>query len=279
MGKIIFDILEDDFNRKSSPVYELSILTGIDSFTYMVSDGQQNILALREHLLEDAQVQELEETIAGDRMLSLSYRNCRIIWSGPVSTLVPTRLFNPADRESLLEHLTELPDDMAVKYDQISQLNATNVYGISAPRLDVLNKKFPGARLFHLHSALYWGYRKFAGQQGGMQIFLHVRQGYCSLLLFEGPNLLIANRYDFQAGKDLLYFVLLIFDQFKLSQENTPVFLSGKLLDQSEIYQLLIRYIRKVQFLQPPAFFQFGPKLNQKKHYLYFDLFCGLLCK
>jgi len=279
LGKIIFDILEDGFSRKLSPTYELSILTGIDSFTYMVSDGRQNVLALREHLLEKASVQELKETIASDRLLSLHYRNCRIIWAGPVSALIPTRLFNPQDRKSLIGHLTDVQDDLLLKYDQLTQLTATNVYGIEQPRWEVLSNKFPGARLFHIHSALYWGCRKYTGQQGGMQIFVNVRQGYFSLLLFEGSNLLLANRYPYQSAKDFIYFILLIFDQFKLNQESTPIFLSGKLLDQSDIYNMLVRYIRNVQFLKPPAFFQFGQKMTQKKHHFYFDLFYGLLCK
>lgn len=279
MGKIIFDILEDDFTKRSSPTFELSILTGIDSFTYMVSDGQQNILALREYLLDEKNMQDFQQTLESDRLLALQYRNSRIVWVGDLSTLIPGRLLNNDDRQILLGHLTDVPENTLLKNDQLTPLSAVNVYGIEEARWNMLKGKFPGARLFHIHTALFWGYRKYAAQQGGMQVFVHVRPSFFHLLIFDGSNLLLANRYAYQSAKDFLYFILLIFDQFKLSQENTPLLLSGKLLSDSEIYRLLARYIRQLDFLKPPAFFQFGPKMTQKKHYFYFDLFCGLLCK
>lgn len=245
----------------------------------MVSDGRQNILALREYALENGELEQLQKTMDGDRLMSLTYRSSRILWVGPLSTLIPTRLFNTADRRQLLSHLSEVPDSTVLKNDQLGPLNATNVYGIEEARWNLLRKKFPGARLFHIHSALYWGYRMHTAQQGGMQVFVHVRSGVFHVLLFDGPNLLLANHYPYQAAKDFLYFILLVFDQFKLNQESTPLYLSGKILPDSEIYRLLARYIRKLDFLKPPAFFQFGSKMTEKKHYFYFDLFCGLLCK
>ena len=72
---------------------------------------------------------------------------------------------------------------------------------------------------------------------------------------------------------------MLVFNQFDLTVEETPVFLSGQLMEDSEIYRLLVRYVKKLQFLDPPAFFQYGTKLAHHPKYLYFDLLCLLLCK
>lgn len=271
--------MEDAFIKRSAPTFELSILSGIDSFTYMVSDGQQNILALREYELSEETGKDLKNVLQTDRLVQLSYRNVRMIWSHPLAALIPTRLFNPADRQSLLGHLAEVPSNFLLKNDNIPQLSATNIYGVGEAHLNNLKQKFPGGRLFHLHSALYWGCRMLTSQQGGRQVFVHVRGDGFRALVFEGANLLLVNYYTYQSAKDFLYFILLLFEQFKLDQETTPLSMSGKILTDSEIYRLLSRYIRKLQVLQPPAFFKFGPKLSQKPKYFYFDLFCGLLCK
>ena len=245
----------------------------------MVSDGKQQILVVREYAFDENVDKELPEILATDRILQLPFRNSRIIWSGGVATLLPTRLFNPVDRRIPLELLTDLPESHLVKEDAISQISATNIYAIDPKRWDMLQQKFPGARLFHIYSALIWGCRMWAGHRQGKQVFIHIRPEFFQLLVFDNNNLLLVNQYSYRSVTDFLYYVMLIFDQFKMDPETHPLYLSGKILKEAEIYRLLIRYIRKVEFLKPPAFFKFGQKLTQRPHYFFFDLLCALLCK
>ena len=48
MGKIKFEITDDKLLKQPLASQELSILIGMDSFTYMVSDTDQSILALKD---------------------------------------------------------------------------------------------------------------------------------------------------------------------------------------------------------------------------------------
>ncbi len=49
MGKIDLEIFEDKFLKKYTAQYELSILLGVDSLCYAVSDSSGNLLGLRKY--------------------------------------------------------------------------------------------------------------------------------------------------------------------------------------------------------------------------------------
>ena len=101
----------------------------------------------------------------------------------------------------------------------------------------------------------------------------HVKGRFFQAILLKDGNLMFINTFQFQSSKDFIYYVLLLFDQFDLKQEEVNLMLSGQLIKDSEIYRLLFRYIKKVNFIQHPSFISFGPKMKTKPSYYYFDIF------
>lgn len=284
MGKIKLEIIEESFSRKLSTSYELSILLGMDSFVYMVNDGQQRVLALKDFSFEAPAdpVQNLVDQLilltGEDKYLRLPHRNIRIGLSNHKTAILPDRLYNEAENKVYLKELTKVTPDQEVKSDRLAALDAHSVYAVDHSLIDVLRRYFPGARVFNLSTALLLGFHKYAVMNPAYQAYVHVRPGELFICLFKGGDLQFANSFSYQSARDFLYFIMLVYEQFELQAEETPLFISGRLVKDSEIYKLLHRYVLHLSFLQPPAFFQFGPKLNNQPGYFYFDLFCLMLC-
>ncbi len=282
MGKVRFDIVEENLTKRAASSYELSILLGMDSFAYMVSDDTQQVLALRDYALEQARtgrrLTEVEQIINGDKHLKGAHRNIRIACVEAAATFIPERLYNPIEKKSYLEQLTELSPAQQVRTDDLLHYGLKTVYPLDRGTEDLLQRFFPGGRIFHIHSALLHGIWETELSDGQARLFVNVHGADAQVLLLRGRKLVFANLFHYESSKDFLYYVMLAFDQFQLDPENTPLRLSGRLVEDSEIYRLLQRYVRLLDFLKPPAFFSLGPKLNREPGHFYFDLLSLVFC-
>lgn len=284
MGKISIDISEDSYSKLRHQDYELSILLGVDSFAYALSDERRQIVALREYSFEQQDAPAWQETsailsiIQNDKRLQDNFRSARIGLSGRPLTLVPSRLYNPLEKHQYLLHLSALPDHAEILADDLGELGCRGLYALPAPLLGTLRQAFPGCRFMHLSSALLQSWRKLAETAGsGHCVCLHLQAGELILALFSNGAVQLCNTYPYQSAEDFLYFVLLGLHQQELDNNLTPVYISGKLLPESAIYTLLARYFRQMQFMPMPAQIAAGDQLSQNPGHFYADLFSLML--
>ena len=276
MGKkISFDVVEDQFARQVSPQNELSILLGMDSLSYMITNLQRQPLLLRAYqFTPDSPPEEAyADAIAQDDYLKAAYQKIRIAAVSPIFTLVPERLYNPAEKRTYLQEIANLSYDKDIRSDELRAAQARLVYALPQTMTNLIQNQWMGGQLFHATTAFLAGLLQRVSTPAAPTLYLQVYSGWLVAALVEGKNLLFVNSFQYLDAKDFLYFVLLVFDQYKLTPEETPVCITGQLIEQSEIYPLLRRYIRQVQFLPPPDFIQLGTKLQQQPTYFHFNLF------
>jgi len=285
LGKIITDIIEDDFIKRSTSSYDLSILVGMDSFFYIVNDGQQNVLVLKSYQFDDrvdsfeALKQPFQKIFLEDKLLQMPFLRTKVAFINNKSTLVPSRLFDDKGKEAYLEHLLRLADDDVVQVDDLPILDTKNVYAVNKPVLNIARSYFPNATFFHSFSALLLGYMKLTEHQSGHNIFLNIKGNLQQITVFENNKLLFSNAFEFKNSKDFIYYVMLIYDQFNLKAESTPLTISGLIVENSEIYRLLYRYVRHINLVSTPSYLRFANKINAVPKYFYFDLFSLKLCE
>lgn len=275
-GKIKLQISETNFADRINPQCELSILIGMDSLSYCISDSQRQVLLIRECDLSG--FKQLGDFFLQDEYLRQTYQNVKTVIISTIFTFVPNRLYNTAEKRTYLQHVTPLKEDMNVRSDELKLLSVTNVYAIERDRLDTIQKYLPGSKVFHVTTALLQGLLSKSSPEGGQVVHIHIHSGGMTLVLLDGKSLQFVNSFLYQSAKDFLYYVMLVFDQFKLNPEETPAYISGHLIKDSEIYPLLHRYLRKLDFISPPDFLNIGNIWNDQRPHFFFDLFSISLC-
>jgi hypothetical protein len=269
---MIKDIIEDTLAKKSTSACELSILIGMDSFDYMVLDEQRQVLALRSHALGAGGRSAAARAIfQGDAMLQQPYRRIGVGVAGPKSALVPERLFDEGEKEAYLRQVVELEAADSVRVDFLTSLSLCQVYALPRGLEDFVRQAFPTAQLAHQSTALLQAYLA-AAPEAGHTVIAHLRGNWMYLAVFDGGQLVFANSFGFKAAKDFIYYLLLVYQQLDLNPEEQPLFFSGQLLENSEIYKEAYRYIRHLRFWGAPTGIQFGPRLGQEPPHLYYDL-------
>jgi hypothetical protein len=80
------------------------------------------------------------------------------------------------------------------------------------------------------------------------KVFVHVNQNDFELLAFKKNQLQVINRFDFTTAEDFIYYILFVAEQMDLDTESFELILLGDLEKESELFDIVYKYIRHVQF-------------------------------
>jgi Protein of unknown function (DUF3822) len=283
MGRINQDIVEYSFSAKSTLSYELSLLVGTDSIYYMVNDAQLNVLALKsfhnDRKRDKTQLSTFKDAFFEDVLLKEPYRITKIVYTTPHFTLIPSKFYNDAQRSIYFENLTDRSENVVFEADSLKNIDFRNVYILDKQMLSFTVSTFPLAKQYHVFTALIQGCQKIAETRQGHQIFANIRDGFVQILFFDGKDLVFANAYPFQTPQDLIYYIMMVYEQFKLNPESIPLSISGNMTEDSDIFKYIYRYIRLVSFISAPSYFRLGQEFTGVPQHFYFDLFSIKLCE
>ena len=281
MGKISTSIIKTSFSKDNVNNYNLSILCGVDSLYYCISDEANEALVLKKFDLFKTITFESEITFAAtlnniwesDSILSLPFRSIHIAFIHPHYTIIPNKLYQASNKASYLTPLkkeTNLPElyqvnDLAIDAKLIFSLPQTAVAFFE-------NKYQKGIHYYNSFTPLLNGILKEMQQLNDKHIWLNVHPRTLQIALFDGKSLIFSNQFPFQSENDFLYYVLLVYNQFKLDPELIPVHISGQLVKESAIHKKLYRYIRNISFLKLSETHQLNTHLTESPGYFFFDL-------
>ena len=282
MGKIVEEIIEDKFSLKSAKQYELSILIGVDSLSYAVVDSQQELLVLKKYLLDapaEPTIPAFQHFFLNDPLLGASYLNTKIGVVHPVFSLVPERLFNREEQAAYLDQLSPIQTGDDLRNAPLESIESQLVYTIPEAWSQWLKTSFPNAKVFHQQAGLIEACANIASTRKGFQLFVNVRQGVVQVLLFEKNWLQFSNQFSYQTSTDFVYYVLMVVKQYQVPISSLITFISGTLIEGSEIYNLLYRYLPEIRRVPVVGLYQFGPIMEAKRiKHQYLDLFAMLYC-
>ncbi len=276
MSRINQELVEFSFSPKLSHSLELNMLLGADSVYYSLNDAQLNVPVLKTYHFDLARHRSLTENIKlvfmEDPLLKEHYRTTKIVITSPHFTLVPEKFYNEKELRIYLSNLTDISENDVIATDSLKNQVFKNVYSINKHLLQSVQTMFPNAKIYHSATALIEGYRKIAELKQGHQVFANIRDGHVQILFFDSKDLIFVNFYSFQSPSDFIYYVLLVYDQFKLNPETIPLSISGSLTVSSELYKHIYRYIRFISFAKAPDYFHFGHQFTGIPQHFYFDL-------
>lgn len=281
MVELIHNIVEADFNKSLAHTYNLSILLGVDRLSYLVSNAQQQILSLRVYQLpKETSVPALQQLLLEDAFLKTPFKQCTIGVFSTRFSLLPEALFDEGNAREYLSTMVNLQDQDQVGKDAIPVLQAVNLYAYGATYLELLQSHFKEASICHVSTGMIQNFVTNFDSKQSKNIFLHIHSNNISLTVVDHGKLLFHNLFEFKASPDCLYYVLLVFKQLGLKPEKHPLYIAGELVVDSEIHQLLYKYIKTIHFVNRPNFYGFGEQLTASfPQHFFFDLYSLKLCE
>lgn len=273
MDKHVFYFQDEKLNADKASGGTLKIIVGSDGISLLALSATREVLGLEAIEVSDKIIDnqffesEFVEYLRSQKLLSLPFGTVRAVLSTSLATLVPQRLFSPSEYAKYFQLLMPTAADTLFGHQEIPAFGCQLVWGAPPSFQYFIREYQPG----HLATALIQKYHTLASAEG-FSIFLNIRGHRAQITVFDLRGLVFYNTFEFNKPTDLLYFVLLVYDQFRLNPEHVPLQLSGGLLETGDHYKMLYRYIRNIQFLAPNAGLSL-PKSDQAlpDHY-WFDL-------
>ena len=278
-----YDISDKDFNRKFATTYQLSILTGVDSLVFLISDLTNNralylrSVAYPEPDLPDGKTYDgLDKALLRDDLFSLRYGKIVIaVGNAAPGVLVPDRLYHPEKRHSYLDgvRLADTGPAMQGLADEVRERKVHYVYELPTELLDLLRGHFPAAAISHVATQLLKETVPALADTGQYGLLIYLEQGMLHLLLQEQGELLAANAYQVHSANDVLYFTLMLLQQYQVDPASVTARVGGWVLEDAEIFRLLSRYISVIDFLAAPSTLHFDARFKEVQHHLFFGLY------
>lgn len=233
----------------------MSILISRDGLYFCITEGNSILRFVEnrfsrprtpEDLLKEVQA-SLNYSFDKDMIEDLSDIN--VIYAHSLFSLVPAEFFDENRLSDYVKFNAKLFPTDELTYDTLKNQDAKLVY---IPYTNINNFLFGKFGVFHFHHSI----SVFVDQcltlpyDEQTRINLNAYPSHFELCVHENGQLILANSYDYFAPEDLVYYLLFTFEQLQLNPDETDLYLSGQIDENSDVYKLVYRYIRNVYFAE-----------------------------
>ncbi len=263
-------------NPQMAAACALRMVVGYEGVSLLVKNGDQTMALKSWHIAGtepdfQAVESELRMIFGSERLLDLPFGSKICAMASPATTLVPRRLFNPDHLEQYFKLLLRTGGERSYGFELLESIDCYLVWAAESGLFHLCKQYFPSEKIGHIAAPLLTAFRSLAPEQG-YAVFANLRGHKVQIAVFERQNLAFYNAFDFTKPSDLLYYVLLAYKQFELNPLEIPLSLSGTLLEDSEIFKLLMRYVRPMRFPPLPLGLQLPAQAKSLPAHFWFDL-------
>ncbi len=276
------ELFDETLDINSTENYELSVQVSYDGLSYSILDTLRNkFVMLRDYQPDGTgcfDIIKLGELISKDDFLTKRFKKVNIITPTPKSTLVPNPLF---DSSKEIEYFTfnQMPEDgEVILTNELTEPDATLIFSVQKPIVDLLSASFPKVQLSHQLKPLFQCI--FVNRRTVESYFLHVHleREYLNLVIFDGSVLKFCNTFHYKTISDIHYYLLYVLKRMNISQEEV-VYFSGCTNNSREIVTGLSDYLRTIRFAEPTGNFTFSYVFNETELHKFLNLFSITNCE
>ncbi len=280
MGVSNYDITAAALRLEQPQDYELSILTGVDSFAYTIRDRTANrLLAYRSYDFDGAEKADwpgaVAQLVAADeRLRTPGFGRTVVAWDTPTMVLVPQPLFTEAHPAAYLEHLTVVGLDDEVRHEGLQEIGSELVFAARRSHLDTVQERFGGGRPQHIAAGLLTAWAARSRRLGQSSVSCAVRGPRMFVAGHRNGTLEYYNCFSYASPQDAVYYLLLAYEHCGFSPARVPLYLCGEVTATGEVYHQFYQYVKDLRFsvyATPPAA---PPEFDGLPAHLYFDLLC-----
>ncbi len=247
-------------------------------FFYSLKDETNKVRVIKGYRFDARQRQsELKRIFLEDPFLNRELNDVRIAIDSTDFCYIPTPLFIEDKRAQYLALSANTHGTGLIQNKDLNGHELQQVFRLERDTLEAMQSFLPQSKIFHLHYPTLLKFGDHSRKGSTTQVYLSIFDETFQISVFQIGALLLDNKYGYLSEKDLVYFVLLIFDQLNLRQETTPLFLIGEITKDSKLYQAIFKYIRNVHFLQHDLTLDEG--IQDEEQHRFYHLFALDQCE
>jgi hypothetical protein len=275
--------IDESFSNDHLQDYHLILQIGSDGLLLAVFAKEKNKYIAFEYysfqqVYNSDLISDLFELASKEsKIISLKYHSvcCSVV--NNLSTIVPGALYEDDQKKKYLKFNTGLQGDEFIFADDIKNLDAKNIFAISAQLKTKLDSMFRKVSYRHFSTGLIDALLTQNRNQTQKKLYVHIQSSHFEVIVIEGKNLLYYNTFNYHSAEDLIYYLLFACEQLKLNPEKTETIIIGEIERASAIYTLAQKYIRTLKFGERSDNADYSYQLQTFPKHFYFSLFNNYL--
>jgi len=276
--------IDKTFDNTQNNTYHLSIQISLDGFYFSILDilkGKYVVLKGHHFFLKRARLllKLVREVFDTDEMLACNFKSIEILYATRKFTLVPQAFYSRGSLDKYLWFNNIQERGFVVVKNLLPKAACQCVFDIPQNLNEFLLTKFPKTEIKHSLFPLIEGVlkrnRAFPVKD---QVHLNFFRESFEIVVVNGPGLTCCNIFNYKTERDILYHVLLIFDQLKLSPESTELILHGQIPPVSPVYHLFKKYVKLTSFAKLDNTFQYSYTFSLLPEHYYTSLLSIYKC-
>jgi hypothetical protein len=179
--------------------------------------------------------------------------------------LVPTVLFDPSEKSTYLNFITELSDQYEIFYEGVDSNNIQVVGAVEKQLLTLLDNALPDLEVTHASCLILSYLTGLRGDLLGQEIFVFAEQGHMYVVAFAGTELKLFNRFPTRGEEDFLKYTFAVIHQLAFDRMYCRITVLGDVSGIQVDLEILRQYFRNIQAVDPQSNQSYSPGAEKFK--------------
>ena len=175
----------------------------------------------------------------------------KLIYYNKTSTLVPSALYDQKNSLNYLKYNASIKVDDIAANDQVLNHEINNVYIPNSEINNFIFEKFKTFDFYHYSSLIIEKISNELVENFSEKVYVNINDGFFDILFFKDKKLEFYNSFDHNSNEDILFYLLFCFSELKLNPDKIHTVFSGSINLDSKLYELIYRYVRNVELIDP----------------------------
>ena len=264
-------------SRKNSAFAQyksLSIQFSLDGFSFCIRNSEtQELLVFTDYAFKksvsspELLLSNLINIFKNDKDLQQDFKTVFAIHQNSLNSLVPTPYFDRNNMAPYLKYSVKTLATDYITYDDISKIDANNVY---IPYVNINNYLFQnfGEFEFKHHSTVLIEKLMNYEHTNEKSFFVSVTPNYIDIVVCNKEQLFLYNSFNYTTKEDFIYYILFVAEQLDLNPDEFTLNFLGQINEASEAYKIAYKYIRNINFIGiESSFFNDSNEFLNHAHY------------
>lgn len=263
-------IIDETFDSNVTSAYHLSIQYCERFCSFAILDTvRMKYIAFKNFWFTDPipsknQADHIRSLLHGESYLTRQYKSVFFMYVTPLSVLVPTPLFMKVNPEVYFKFSSQLLPTDKVIFRKIPAIDAYAVFPLPAELLNQVGIMLHDVQYFHQSCPQI---DEAIGESGSrtdhIRVIANINIGFVDLMIIQSNQLILYNSFTIKNTDDLVFFILYLYEQFGLSQEESAVTLSGFIEMYPGTTELLNHYLKKIVIREFPNIYTYSHTFNE----------------
>lgn len=229
---------------------KLYLQVSLQNFSYCIKNQLDNqVVCFKTFALDPFKTIENQLDVFFDKEehLQTGFQDVLVLHDNNLNTFVPSALFDETSLGSYLQYNIKVFPTDYFDFDSLTNVQIENVYVPYVAFNNYFLDRFGSFDFQHIHTSLLQHFLNKSANNGTKEFFVHVAENHFEIVIIENKKLLFFNSYDYQTSEDFIYYILFIFEQLHLNPQEQLVQLVGEIDENSELYQIVYKFIKNVE--------------------------------